>query len=330
MGWSQRRLSVGSAHLQVRFCVARQAIGQATNGPRALTRGVHSGAASSRGGPPPRVPVRGRRDAWEGPSPRTRQGVRPGQQDGAGAAEAARAVREVDIVHDRGSGGPAAPGGTPQETPDTISGRAKGTATHPTSRGRRAGPAGPGGALLFDRDRRSLRPAPRPRAPRGQTYTPATRWDFHLFSDVERRAWTTHGIADPDLALRLAEAGRPGSGGGRHQRPALAPERRRPRVGSRRTTRGLWSRDRAEWAAPGVREAEAALSAADPPDWPGAAERARAGRAAGERPRGRIRSRSCHLPCHPDGSGGVSTARTGQTLHRRGVGPRCVTHSGRP
>jgi hypothetical protein len=64
---------------------------------------------------------------------------------------------------------------------------------------------------LFDRDRRSLRPAPRPRAPRGQTYTPATRWDFHLFSDVERRAWTTHGIADPDLALRLAEAGlRPG------------------------------------------------------------------------------------------------------------------------
>ena len=62
-------------------------------------------------------------------------------------------------------------------------------------------------ALLFDRDRRSLRPAPKARPPRGQNYTPMSRWDFHLFSDVERRAWTAHGVTDPDVAFRCAEAG---------------------------------------------------------------------------------------------------------------------------
>jgi hypothetical protein len=62
-------------------------------------------------------------------------------------------------------------------------------------------------ALLFDTDRRALRPAPKPRPPRGQTYAPATRWDFHLFSALERRAWISHGITDPDLAFRYAEAG---------------------------------------------------------------------------------------------------------------------------
>lgn len=39
------------------------------------------------------------------------------------------------------------------------------------------------------------------------TYAPLTRWDYHVFSDVERRAWIGHGMNDPDLAYECAAAG---------------------------------------------------------------------------------------------------------------------------
>lgn len=61
--------------------------------------------------------------------------------------------------------------------------------------------------MLFDVDRRSLKPAREPRRRDGETYEPVNRWRKHLFSPVAERAWTSRGINDPDQAILLVEWG---------------------------------------------------------------------------------------------------------------------------